>query len=66
MTVTYLKWMTFSYNPIKGQQERLASPGENVDHERFEQEVLIPLSKHEDIKLRKFNCSTLSIQSCSS
>lgn len=24
---------------------------------------MIPLSKHEDIKLRKFNCSTLSIQS---
>ena len=53
----------FFLQPHQRTKERLESPGENVDHERFEQEVLIPLSKHEDIKLRKFNCSTLSIQS---
>lgn len=53
----------FFLQPHQRTKKRLESPGENVDHERFEQEVLIPLSKHEDIKLRKFNCSTLSIQS---
>lgn len=53
----------FFLQPHQRTKERLESPGGNVDHERFEQEVLIPLSKHEDIKLRKFNCSTLSIQS---
>lgn len=53
----------FFLQPHQRTKERLESPGENVDHERFEQEVLIPLSKHEDVKLRKFNCSTLSIQS---
>ena len=53
----------FFLQPHQRTKKRLESPGENVDHERFEQEVLIPLSKHEDVKLRKFNCSTLSIQS---
>ena len=53
----------FFLQPFQRTKERLESPGENVDHERFEQEILIPLSKHEDVKLRKFNCSTLSIQS---
>ena len=53
----------FFLQPHQRTKERLESPGENVDHERFEQEVLIQLSKHEDIKLHKFNCSTLSIQS---
>ena len=53
----------FFLQPHQRTKKRIESPGENVDHERFEQEVLIPLSKHEDIKLRKFNCSTLSIQS---
>ena len=53
----------FFLQPHQRTKERLESPGENVDHERFEQEILIPLSKHEDVNLRKFNCSTLSIQS---
>lgn len=43
-------------------KERFESPGENVDHERFETEILIPLSKHEAVKFRKFNCSTMSIE----
>lgn len=52
----------FFLQPHQRTKERLTSPGENVDHERFEQEILIPLSKHEDVKLRKFNCSTMSIK----
>ena len=52
----------FFLQPDQRTKERFESPGENVDHERFEKEVLIPLSKHEDVKLRKFNCSTMSIE----
>lgn len=52
----------FFLQPHQRTTERLESPGENVDHERFEAEVLIPLSKHEDVKLCKFNCSTMSIE----
>ena len=52
----------FFLQPHQRTKERLESPGENVDHERFEQEVLIPLSKHEAVKFRKFNCSTMSIE----
>lgn len=52
----------FFLQPDQRTKERLKSPGENVDHERFETEVLIPLSKHEDVKLCKFNCSTMSIE----
>lgn len=53
----------FFLQPHQRTNKRLESPGENVDHERFEQEILIPLSKHEDVNLSKFNCSTMSIQS---
>lgn len=53
----------FFLQPHQRTKERLESPGENVDHERFKEEILIPLSKHEDVKLRKFNCSTMSIES---
>lgn len=36
--------------------ERLAQPGENVDHERFLEEVLLPLSKGESVSYRRYNC----------
>ena len=52
----------FFLQPHQRTKERLESPGENVDHERFEEEILIPLSKQKDVSLRKFNCSTMSIE----
>ena len=52
----------FFLQPDQRTKERFESPGENVDHERFEEEILIPLSKHEAVKFRKFNCSTMSIE----
>ena len=52
----------FFLQPYQRTKERLESPGENVDHERFEEEILIPLSKQKDVSLRKFNCSTMSIE----
>ncbi len=40
--------------------ERFAEIGGNVDYERFSEEVLIPLSKGEIVKYKKFDCSTMS------
>lgn len=48
----------FFLRPEQRSQERLNTPGENVDHERFLQEVLIPLRKGEDVWYRPFNCKT--------
>ena len=42
----------FFLQPDQRTKERFESPGENVDHERFEEEILIPLSKHEAVKFR--------------
>lgn len=37
--------------------ERLAAPGENVDHERFYEEIMLPLSKGErTIGHRRYDC----------
>ncbi len=40
--------------------ERFSEIGGNVDYERFSEEVLIPLSKGECVKYKKFDCSTMS------
>lgn len=36
--------------------KRLETPGENVDHERFLQEVLLPLHRGEEVSFRPFDC----------
>ena len=41
--------------------ERLTSPGENVDHERFLSEVLIPLKNNNKVVYRPFDCKTMSL-----
>lgn len=38
-------------------EERIAAPGENVDHERFLSEVLIPLKNGESFFYRPYQCS---------
>ncbi|MBQ3572900.1 MAG: hypothetical protein IJA15_08735 [Clostridia bacterium] len=40
---------------------RLNEPGGNMDRERFLQEILIPLSKNEEVIYKKFNCQTQSL-----
>ena len=40
--------------------ERLSTPGENVDHERFLTEVLIPLKNKAKSNYRPFDCKTMS------
>ncbi|WP_308585383.1 hypothetical protein [uncultured Holdemanella sp.] len=52
----------FFLQPHQRTKERFNIPGGNVDHERFKEEVLIPLSKHQDVEFSKFDCSTMSLQ----
>lgn len=51
----------FFLQPHQRTAERLAQPGGNVDYERFEQEVLSPLSRAQAFAYRKFDCSTMSL-----
>ena len=47
----------FFLRPEQRSAARLAAPGENVDHERFYEEVLSPLRRGEEsIVYRAFNC----------
>ena len=48
----------FFLRPEQRTRERLARPGENVDHERFLQEVLAPLAAGETVSYRPYSCRT--------
>lgn len=48
----------FFLRPEQRSEERLKTPGENVDHERFLSEVLMPLSKNEGFSYRPYSCKT--------
>jgi len=41
----------FFLRPEQRTKERYATPGENVDHERFYEEVLVPLQNGEDFTI---------------
>ena len=47
----------FYLNPEKRTAERLNEPGGNVDRERFLSEVLVPLSRDEDVFYKVYDCS---------
>ena len=51
----------FFLRPEQRTPERLNIPGENVDHERFLAEVLIPLKNNETIICHPFDCKTMSL-----
>ena len=51
----------FFLRPEQRTQERLDTPGENVDHERFLSEVLLPLSRGETAQYRPFDCSSQTL-----
>lgn len=51
----------FFLRPEQRTAERLAKPGENVDHERFLEEVLLPLAKGEPFSYRSYDCGTQSL-----
>jgi uridine kinase len=46
----------FFLRPEQRTAERLAHPGENVDHERFLSEVLLPLSEGKGFSYRPYDC----------
>lgn len=46
----------FFLTPSMRTPERLKVPGENVDHERFLTEVLLPTYYREPVMYRRFNC----------
>ena len=48
----------FFLRPEQRTEERLARPGENVDHERFLREVLEPLAAGETVTYRPWSCQT--------
>jgi len=46
----------FFLQPHQRSAERLAHPGENVDHERFLEEVLLPTVQGKTVSYRRYNC----------
>ena len=51
----------FFLRPEQRTSERLNTPGENVDHERFLAEVLMPLKNKEAVIYLPFDCKTMSL-----
>ena len=51
----------FFLRPEQRSEERRNTAGENVDHERFLSEVLIPLSRGEAFSYRPFSCKTQTL-----
>ncbi len=51
----------FFLRPQQRTPERLSAPGENVDHERFLEEVLLPLTRGEAFSYRPFDCSLMEL-----
>ena len=51
----------FFLRPEQRTPDRLATPGGNVDYERFIKEVLIPLSEGRSFSYRKFNCKDMCL-----
>ena len=51
----------FFLRPEQRISERLNVAGENVDHERFLEEVLLPLKTGKDFSYRPFNCAPMTL-----
>lgn len=58
---TLLHTDDFFLTPDMRTQKRLGEPGGNFDRERFLEEVLLPLSRGEDILYRRYDCSVSKI-----
>ncbi len=52
----------FFLRPEQRTPQRFSMAGENVDHERFLSEVLVPLQKGDEINYRKFDCRDMKIK----
>lgn len=51
----------FFLRPEQRTEERLATPGENIDHERFLSEVLLPLKQGSSFSYSPFSCATQTL-----
>lgn len=51
----------FFLRPEQRTSERFDTPGENIDHERFLSEVLLPLKEDKSFFYRPFDCKTMSL-----
>lgn len=52
----------FFLRPEQRTAERFALPGGNIDHERFLDEVLQPLSRGDTVHYRRFDCENMILQ----
>ena len=52
----------FFLRPEQRTAERYAEPGGNVDYERFQEEVMIPLKEGKPFAYRPFSCRTFTLQ----
>lgn len=59
---TVISMDDFFLRPEQRTASRYETPGENVDHERFLEEVLLPLKNGVPVIYRPFDCSTMSLQ----
>ena len=51
----------FFLRPAQRTPERFAQPGGNVDYERFQEEVLLPLKNQAAFSYRPFDCKTFTL-----
>ena len=51
----------FFLRPEQRTEERLKTAGENIDHERFLEEVLLPLSENRPVIYRTYDCSSQTL-----
>lgn len=52
----------FFLRPEQRTPKRLATPGENIDYERLQREVLDPALHHDILYYQPFDCSTFSLK----
>ena len=61
MPVNVFHMDDFYLRPEQRTEERFREPGGNVDYERFEQEVMMPLQKGTAFSYRPFDCRTFTL-----
>ena len=52
----------FFLQPLQRTSERLAEIGGNIDYERFEEEVLIPFSKGQEMVYHRYDCKSRTMK----
>ena len=61
MSVNVFHMDDFYLRPEQRTEERFREPGGNVDYERFEQEVMMPLRKGTAFSYRPFDCRSFTL-----